>query len=219
VTHKKHAPLIERFYQEYLEEEDSAAFVTKVSRRYLNSTLERMAVSGGPLSRRGAVLALGFVGHYDSNSSLGHSLRDNDRVVRVLAENSIREVWLRDGSDAQRHTLVMLIRLNQSSQFEEAIAIGSLLIDQAPQFAEAWNQRAIAHYRSGDFEAAANDCQQALELNPYHFGSLVGMAHCYLEMGEGFAALDCFRRAVEVNPSLEAVRGQIEFLERALEET
>jgi hypothetical protein len=47
----------------------------------------------------------------------------------------------------------------------------------------------------------------------------VGMAHCYLETGEAFAALECFRRAVELNPNLESVRGQIEFLERALEET
>ena len=46
----------------------------------------------------------------------------------------------------------------------------------------------------------------------------LGVAHCYLEMGEGFAALDYFRRAVELNPNLEEVRGQIEYLQQALEE-
>jgi tetratricopeptide (TPR) repeat protein len=40
-----------------------------------------------------------------------------------------------------------------------------------------------------------------------------------LELGEGFAALECFRRAIELNPNLEAVQEQIEYLERALKET
>ncbi|MCH5377681.1 MAG: tetratricopeptide repeat protein [Planctomycetes bacterium] len=211
-------PLIDRLYLRYLDEESSANFVASVSRHYLTSTLERLAVVGQRLSRRGAVLALGFLGSYESNATLGRALKDGDRIVRILAENSIREVWCRDGSETQRQQLAILVRLNHGYQFEEALEIASLLIQQAPRFAEAWNQRAIAHYRLGQFEAAANDCQQTLELNPCHFGAIVGMAHCYLEMGEGFAALECFRRAVEVHPGLEAVRGQIEFLERALEE-
>jgi tetratricopeptide (TPR) repeat protein len=45
------------------------------------------------------------------------------------------------------------------------------------------------------------------------------MAHCYLDLGEGVAALDCFRRAFDLNPNLDAIRSQIEYLERALEET
>jgi tetratricopeptide (TPR) repeat protein len=211
--------LLDKFYLRFLDDEDSAAFIASVARHYLPATLERLARFGQRGSRRGAVLALGFIGRMDSNPVLGGALRDNDRVVRILAENAIREVWNRDGTQEQRQQLAAVVRLNHAYQFEEALELATLLIRQAPRFAEAWNQRGIAHYRIGQFEAAANDCQQTLELNPFHFGSLVGMAHCYLEMSEGFAALECFRRAVEVNPGMEAVRGQIEFLEQALEET
>jgi len=218
VTTGNRISLIDRFYLRYLDDENSANFVASVARHYLTSTLERLAEFGQQLSRRGAVLALAFLGSYESNPTLGRALKDGDRVVRLLAENAIREVWCRDGSESQRQQLAILIRLNHGYQFEEALEAASLLIQQAPRFAEAWNQRAIAHYRLGQFDAAANDCQQTVELNPHHFGAIVGMAHCYLELGEGFAALECFRRAVEVNPGLEAVRGQIEFLERALEE-
>ncbi len=217
MTANNRIPLIDRCYLSFLDDEDAAAFIRKVSQDYLPATLQRLAGYGQRLSRRGAVLALGFLGDYSANPVLGRALHDSDRAVRVLAENAIREVWCRDGTEHQRQQLAILIRLNDGFQFEESLELASLLIQQAPQFAEAWNQRAIAHYRLGQFEAAANDCQQTIELNPYHFGSIVGMAHCYLEMGEGFAALDCFRRSVEVNPSLEAVRGQIEFLERALD--
>ena len=44
------------------------------------------------------------------------------------------------------------------------------------------------------------------------------MAHCYLELGDGFAALECFRRALKLNPDMEGVRAQVQYLERSLEE-
>jgi tetratricopeptide (TPR) repeat protein len=215
----KHLPLLDRFYTRYLDDEDSAAFIRDTSRHYLNSALERLALYGTLRTRRGAVLALGFLGGYETTPVLGRLLRDRDRVVRVLAENGIRELWCRDGSEAQRLQLGVIVRLNNSLRYVDAFEAASLLIDEAPRFAEAWNQRAIAHFQLRQYEDAANDCQQTLELNPYHFGAAVGMAHCYLETGEAFAALECFRRAVDLNPNLESVRGQIDFLERALEET
>ena len=211
--------LLDQFYLRFLEDEDAASFIVDVSRHYLQPTLERLARCGNWRTRRGAVLALGLLGDMNCSPVLGHALHDRDGVVRILAENSIREVWQRDGSREQRQQLAVVTRLNHAFQFEEALEMSTLLIRQAPRFAEAWNQRAIAHFRLGQYEAAANDCQQTLELNPYQFGSLVGMAHCYLELGEGFAALECFRRAVEVNPGMEAVHGQIRFLEQALNDS
>lgn len=67
------------------------------------------------------------------------------------------------------------------------------------------------------YDDSANDCHQALEINPYHFGAAVGMAHCYLELTDAFAALDCFRRALRLNPDLEGVRSQVQYLEKSLE--
>ncbi len=221
VTVKKHRrnPLLDSFYLRYLDDEDSAAFITAVSKHYMTSSLERLALRGQRLSRRGAVLAVGFLGDYSSTSILGQALHDSDRVVRVLAENGIFELWCRDGSEAQSREVRTILRLNNSYQFEEARERADRLIEEAPDFAETWNQRAISYFRQGQYEEAASDCQQTLELNPFHFGAAVGIAHCYLETGEGFAALEWFRRAFELNPNLEAVRGQIEYLERALEET
>lgn len=215
----RHPPLIDRLYLRYLDEEDSAAFILATSRHYTIATLERLALCGACLTRRGAVLALGFVASYEANAVLGQAMRDADRVVRILAENGIRDLWCRDGSESQQQQLRVVLRLNSSFRYADALDSATELIDAAPRFAEAWNQRAIAHFQLQHYDDAANDCQQTLELNPYHFGAAVGMAHCYLELGEGFAALECFRRAFELNPNLEAVRGQIEFLQRALEET
>ncbi|HTN78012.1 MAG TPA: hypothetical protein VL096_22325, partial [Pirellulaceae bacterium] len=210
-------PLLDRLYHQYLEDEDSSGFICAVAERYTVCTLERLALSGNRITRRAAVLALGYIGQYESNAVLGRLLHDDDRGVRILAENGIRELWCRTGTEAQRQTLSIIVRLNASQQYEQAIMRATELIEQAPWFAEAWNQRAIGFYQLGTYEQSASDCHQALEINPYHFGAAVGMAHCYLELSDGFAALEAFRRAVKLNPSMEDVRAQVEYLERQLE--
>ena len=212
-------PVIDKLYLHYLDDEDSAGFIVSVSRSYATETLERLASAGQRLTRRGAVLALGFLGEYSSSPTLARRLYDSDRVVRVLAENGIIDLWCRDGTESQRQLLDMIIRLNNAHQFDEALGLASSLTDQVPTFAEVWNQKAIACFRLERYEQAAGDCLQTLELNPHHFGAAVGVAHCYLEMGAGFEALEWFRRSFELNPNLEDIKGQIEYLERALEET
>ena len=210
-------PTLETLYQRYLSDQASANFVKAVASLYTVGTLERLAECGQRNTRRAATMALGFLGDYSSNQTMGRRLSDEDRGVRILAENGIRDLWLRDGSPAQRQWLQIIIRLNNSQQAVPAEREASALIDQAPFFAEAWNQRATALFLRQRFDESANDCFQTLELNPYHFGAAVGMGQCYLELNDPVGALDSFRRALTVHPGLEDVRAQVNYLERALE--
>ncbi len=211
-------PILDRCYQDYLNNEDSAAFIKAVSESYTIGSLSRLTAYGQRVSRRAAVLAIGLMGDYECNHALGRALSDSDRAVRLLAENGIRNIWFRVGSEKQRQDLAIIARLIHSLQHEEAIECANEMIEAAPYIAEAWNQRAIAHFNLEKYTESANDCHQALELNPYHFGAAVGMAHCYLELNDAFSALECFRRALNLNPDLEGVRAQVEYLERSLEE-
>jgi len=208
---------LERLYHRYLQSENTAAFVKGVSERYLLSTLGRLASGGGHVLRRAAVMAVGFLGDFSHNAILGRALVDHDRGVRLLADSGIRQLWRRDGNRPQQERMARLCRLNQNHQYLEAIREATALIDEAAHFAEAWNQRAVAQFALRRFEDAANDCHQTLELNAHHFGAAVGMAHCYLQLDEPFAALENFRRALSLNPDLEDVRGHIDLLERTLE--
>lgn len=210
-------PALEALYHSFLETESSAAFVRAVAQRYTLSTLCRLADYGSCTSRRAAVLSLSFLGDYRHNAVLGQALRDNDRGVRMLADNGIRELWRRQGSIAEQKQLALLSRLNSSGLYGECLAAAGEFIESSPCIAEGWNQRAVAHFALEHFEDAANDCHQTLELNAYHFGAAVGMGHCYLEMDEPLAALECFRRALHLNPDLEEVRAQINYIQRTLE--
>jgi tetratricopeptide (TPR) repeat protein len=215
---KSRHPILSVIYEQYLENQDSTAFVNKVSKRYSPGTLERLARHEHREVRRAAVLALGFVGDYDSNHTMGRALFDDDRTVRMLAENGIRSIWTRAGSEEQRRALRVIIHLNATQQYEEAARRASRLAEKAPWFAEVWNQRAIAQFNLGHFTESIRDCHQALEINPYHFVAAAGMGQAYLELENFVSALESFRRALRLNPDLEAVRVQVVRLARMVED-
>ncbi len=211
-------PFLTLLYQQYLANQDSAAFIRKISQTYTQGTLERLACHGSPDVRRSAILALGFLGDYDANHTMGRALVDEDRTVRMLAENGIRNLWNRAGTQEQCQTLAVLIRLNTAQQYRQAAERATRLLEEAPWFAEAWNQRAVARFALGEFEGSIQDCHQALEINPYHFAAASGMGQAYLHLGDHFSALECFRRALRLNPNLEGARAQVARLTKIIEE-
>lgn len=210
------SPLIVAEYQRYLNSQDSASFIKAVARRYTCATLERLASTGDRAARRGAVLAIGFLGDYSSNEIVGRALTDRDRGVRTIAENCIQDLWRRVGSREQRLVLRNIVRLNQAKRYDEAIRLSTELIHESPWIAEAWRQRGAAHFHMSEYDAAIRNCHQALEINPYHFTAAAGMGQCYLIQEDLVAALDSFRRALRLNPGMEEVRAQVIQLQRTL---
>lgn len=202
-------PYLRLLYEQYLKDQDSSRFIAGVSHYYTGGTLERLVQSDHREVRRGAVLALGFLGDYTVNHTLGRALLDDDRTVRMLADNSIRTVWTRAGDEADRQDLGMLVGLNSAQLYSEVIRRADALLARAPWFAEAWNQRAIARFNQRLFAEAIGDCHQALEINPYHFLAAAGMGQCYLELNNPLSALESFRRALRLNPDLDGVRAQV----------
>ncbi len=211
-------PLLLVFYEQYLDHQDSANFVRLVSESYSCGTLQRLVQNPLRETRRAAVMALGFLGDYESNHALGRALLDNDRTVRTLAENAIQTVWTRVGSASEREELGIILRMNSAQQHDEALARCAQLIDRAPWFAEAWHQRAVAQFHLGHFAESIRDSHEALEINPYHFVAATSMGHAYLELGNPVSALECFRRALRLNPGLEGVRAQVVRLTRKTED-
>ncbi len=209
-------PLLHALYHQYLVDQDSPGFGQRVAESYTIGTLERMAEAGDRMARRAAVLALGLLADYETNATLGRALHDHDRGVRILAENGIRVLWCRIGNRQQRTHLDLVLELNTAHRFEEAAQTATRLIEQAPGLAEGWNQRALALFNLGRFAESIHDCHQALEINPYHFGAAAGMAQCYMQLKDRLAALDCFSRALRLNPNLEGVRAHVLYLQRTL---
>lgn len=215
---KRRTPFLSTLYQEYLDHQDSAGFIAKVSQCYTPGTLQRLVRDRRPEVRRAAVLALGFIGDYTANHCVGRALLDKDRTVRLLAENGIRSIWVRAGNEEERQQLGIIIRLNAAQQYQEAVRRAGKLVERAPWFAEAWNQRAIAQLNLGHLAESIRDCHQALEINPYHFVAATTMGQSYVQLQNYVSALESFRRALRLNPNLEGVRAQVVRLTRMVED-
>lgn len=211
-------PLLLGLYRQYLDHQDSPRFAAKVWQYYTPGTLQRLAQNPEREVRRAAVLAIGFIGDYDANHTLGRALLDDDRTVRLLAQNGIRSIWTRAGNEHHRRQLQIIIRLNAARRYQEAIRRATELIEKAPWFAEVWNQRAVARFNLRQFQESIRDCHQALELNPYHFVAATAMGQAYLELKNYLSALESLRRALRLSPDLEAVRVQVVRLTRMVED-
>jgi tetratricopeptide (TPR) repeat protein len=190
-------------------------FRDRVQERYTEATLQRLLDSPTVEARRAAVLALGMLGTMASNAPIAAMLHDEDRTVQQLAADAMWSLWFRADSEANGQELR---RLMQHSDPHKAIAGLDALIKRSPDFAEAYNQRAILYFKLEDFRHSVADCETVLKLNPFHFGAQAGMAQCYMKLKKPRSALKAFRTALELNPALEGVEETIHFLEDALGE-
>ena len=189
------------------------AFRTEVTARYTEGTLQRLLQAGAETPRRAAALALGLVGTMRSNQRLAAALRDPDRLVRKFAADSLWEVWFRGTSPDLARQLRQATALPDVAQM---IAALDDLIRETPDFAEAYNQRAILLFRRGEYGKSVSDCEAALRLNPFHFGAASGLGQCYVRMNKPRAALRAFRQALDINPSLDHLRDAVKALKDAL---
>lgn len=188
-------------------------FRAAVRERYTEGTLARLLSSADARTRRAAVLALGLIGTIEVNPAVAAVLRDEDPLVQRFASDALWELWFRGGTAEQNRLLEQAAR--DRDQLKARTELDQL-IRQAPNFAEAYNQRAIWFFKRGEFARAVDDCEATLRLNPYHFGAAAGLGQCYLKLGKPRAALRAFRSAIEINPSLEHLRDTIRSLEEAL---
>ena len=209
--------LVLRFYHRYLSDSDTARFIASVSGRYSQATLERLAQSGEIYARRASALALGLVGDGRSNVVLGPLLRSVDRKLRLIVDDALRSIWLREGSIQDRQLLERIVRLNECGEFESVIELASEKIAISGGSPELYHQRSLALFQLDSIEQAIDDCRKVLKLNAYHYAAMIGLGHCHTERGDLLEALFWFRQAIDVYPDLDPVRVQIRRLEKAIQ--
>jgi Flp pilus assembly protein TadD len=205
--------LLVDYYEAFLRNQDIDAFRNNVSARYSEGTLTRLLHSGNAQARRASVLSLGLFGGFGSNAAVARALRDTDPTVRTLADNALWAIWFRADSQENNEALERIHRLINRGQYATAIEQADRLVAQAPTFAEAYNQRAIAHYFRGEFAESVADCRKVLEHNPFHIGALSGMGQCQIRLGKIDEAIQTFRKALGIQPYNEGLRSLIADLE------
>jgi len=202
--------LLVEYYDALLRDGDIENFRRNVSARYNEATLARLLDSQNLQARRASVLSLGLFGGFaQSNAAVAGALKDKDSTVRALAHDAAWALWFRADSPENNEKLARIRQLIDAGRLPEAIDRADQLIAQAPTFAEAYNQRAIAHFLMGQHAASASDCRLVLKHNVYHIGALGGLGQCLLHLGRRDEAVAVFRRSLELQPFDNGLRDLI----------
>jgi Flp pilus assembly protein TadD len=205
--------LLVEYYETFLRTRDLDAFTQQVPARFTREGLAQLSESSDGRTRRAAIFALGHFGNNEDNALLARALRDDDPMVRGLAEGALWTLWFRADTPENNRMLEQVRDLIAGRRLEDAIRLADRLIERSPKFAEAYNQRAIAEFFRGRFDASAADCRRVLEYNPYHIGALGGLAQCEMRLDRRGDALKTYRRALKLQPHDEGIREMISRLE------
>jgi tetratricopeptide (TPR) repeat protein len=127
-------------------------------------------------------------------------LKEADPVVRDRATQTLWELWFRQKGMTGFEQLQRSQALLEAGDVETAEQLLNRLIEALPDFAEAWNRRAVLRYTQHQYAEALQDCEATLRLVPFHFGALHGLGLCHAALGDYRAAIGTFHRALEVQP-------------------
>lgn len=168
-------------------------------------------------ARKVAALALSLVGCDHCLPALAERLRDADPMVNEMAEHAMWSIWFRGGPPRANEQLARGAQALNRRDFDHAVEHFNQALRISPDFAEAYNQRAIAEYLKEDYHASMRDCRSAVKRMPCHFGAWAGLGHCYSHLGEIPQAIEAYERALEINPHLDCVRQAVEELRQRVE--
>ncbi len=165
-----------------------------------------------------AAYALGIIGDTAAIAPLATALQHSDPDLRSNAEQALWAIWFRSGDKSIDDMLQKGADHIKREQYAEAVDLLTEVTQTAPEFAEGYNQRAIAYFMLEEWEQSIDDCKKVVTLNPIHFGALAGMGQCYLRLGDLREALQAFQQALEIHPGLYGVAHTVLQIQDALQE-
>lgn len=113
------------------------------------------------------------------------------------------DIWaslLESGSPTADLMMQRAIRAIEAGDTALARELLDRVILMQPGFSEAWHRRAGIFLSEENLVEALQDLNQALILEPRHFGALLGMAHILEQLGGTREALETYRRILEIYP-------------------
>ena len=124
---------------------------------------------------------------------------ENQQEIRSLISD-IWNIWYEVDDPKVIEYFEKGIQAMNLRNYPLAIRFFNNLIEEDPNFAEAWNKRATAYFMMGDFDKSMMDIVKTLELEPRHFGALDGMSLIFIHQGQYQEALKVYDKMLELFP-------------------
>lgn len=141
----------------------------------------------------------------DGEKTLAHELLDELAKAETsqeaaLKEEEIWDAWMLSGSP----TVDVLMQRGVEAQEAKNLELARDMFDRAlmirPDYAEAWNRRALLYFNDGRYDEAMADLEAALTHEPRHFGAWIGLGMIFESVDAPDAALKAYRNALAIHP-------------------
>lgn len=120
------------------------------------------------------------------------------------AESRVWEFWFNESPTVEARRLLDAGRARREAyDYSAAEKLFDELITVAPQYAEAYNQRAFVRFLRDNFDGALADLEVTLTMKPWHFGALSGMYHVLRLQNRTSLAFGSLEQAVEIHPWIQ----------------
>ena len=131
-------------------------------------------------------------------------------------EAEIWAFWLKGPTDDATDTMELAVKAMNQGEWTLALVRLDQLIEQTPDFTEAWNKRATIHYMLGHFDQSIADIKQTLKREPRHFGAWSGLAMIMEHTGRLNAALQAHLMVLEIYPASISSQQRVEAIKTEL---
>ena len=202
--------------QPLLERKDLEGLLCVLKKNWSPDQITSLLCSPHEDARKIAALSLSLVGRKCNVPSLVECLKSKDLMTNQMAEHALWSIWFRCGCTTANTELARGAQCLEDREFDCAFEHFNKALELSPDFAEAYNQRAITHYLMENYEESLKDCQRAVDLMPHHFGAWAGMGHCHAHLGQKQKAIDCYVKALSINPNLDCLHQAVAELRKQL---
>ena len=154
-------------------------------------------------------------------NNLFKQLKNSEATKAIEIENKIWKIWLtHPSSDRKGYRLTELLAqgsfLMAKKELNRAYEIFSQIILADPNWAEAWNKRALVLYLMNRYQSSLDDINKTLILEPRHFGALSGQALNYIELKQYEKAIKSYKAAQKIYPINGAAKKMIPQLQELI---
>ena len=117
-----------------------------------------------------------------------------------VVEGSIWALWCSHPDESAVQRMEGVVGGLAQGRFDAAERLLDGLINDYPDWAEAWNKRATLYFLQDRDEESISAIEETLRLEPRHFGALGGFGQICLRQDEPVSAKIAFEQALLVNP-------------------
>jgi len=123
-----------------------------------------------------------------------------DSDTANIISDCLKEIWRSHPNGDLKFDFDEATNALLNGKTEDALGLFTSLIGEDPNYAEAWNKASTCEFLLGNLEASMAGARKALNILPGHFQAQNGLGLVYFEKKEYGAAIECFRKSLELDP-------------------